>query len=68
MHYDTGGTLHQWLNKDVGSSLLGMVGAYLSPTGMEKTDKYQVKLHLNKPEIAVPEHMFHYPALVHLLP
>jgi peptide/nickel transport system substrate-binding protein len=57
-------TLNQWLDKDVGSSLLGMVGAYLSPTGIEKTDKYQVKLHLSKPEIAVPEHMFHYPALV----
>jgi peptide/nickel transport system substrate-binding protein len=41
-----------------------MVGAYLSPTGIEKTDKYQVKLHLKKPEIAVPEHLFHYPALV----
>ncbi len=57
-------TLNQWLNKDVGSSLLGMVGTYLSPSGIEKTDKYQVKLHLNKAEIAVPEHMFHYPALV----
>jgi peptide/nickel transport system substrate-binding protein len=57
-------TMNEWLNKDVGSSLLGMVGTYLSPTGIEKTDKYQVKLHLNKPEIAVPEHLFHYPALV----
>ncbi len=57
-------TMNEWLNKDVGSSLLGMVGAYLSPTGIEKTDKYQVKLHLKKPEIAVPEHLFHYPALV----
>jgi peptide/nickel transport system substrate-binding protein len=57
-------TLNQWLNKDVGSSLLGMVGSYLSPGGIEKTDKYQVKLHLKRAEIAVPEHMFHYPALV----
>jgi peptide/nickel transport system substrate-binding protein len=57
-------TMNQWLNKDVGSSLLGMVGSYLGPTGIEKADKYQVKLHLNKPEIAVPEHLFHYPALV----
>ena len=57
-------TLNQWLNKDVGSSLLGMVGSYLSPTDIEKTDKYQVKLHLRRPEIAVPEHLFHYPALV----
>ncbi len=57
-------TMNEWLKKDVGSSLLGMVGSYLSPTGIEKTDKYQVKLHLKKPEIAVPEHFFHYPALV----
>lgn len=57
-------TMNQWLNKDVGSSLLGMVGSYLDPTGIEKSDKYQVKLHLKKAEIAVPEHMFHYPALV----
>jgi peptide/nickel transport system substrate-binding protein len=41
-----------------------MVGTYLSPSGIEKTDNYQVTLHLNKAEIAVPEHMFHYPALV----
>ena len=57
-------TLNQWLDKDVGSSLLGMMGVYLDPTGIEKTDKYQVKLHLKRPEIAVPEHLFHYPAMV----
>jgi peptide/nickel transport system substrate-binding protein len=57
-------TMNQWLNKDVGSSILGMVGSYLSPVGIEKADRYQVKLHLRKPEIAVPEHLFHYPALV----
>jgi peptide/nickel transport system substrate-binding protein len=57
-------TLNQWLNKDVGSSLLGMMGTYLDVTGIEKTDKYQVKLHLKQPELAVPEHLFHYPALV----
>jgi peptide/nickel transport system substrate-binding protein len=57
-------TINQWLDKDVGSSLLGMMGVYLDPTGIEKTDKYQVKLHLKRPEIAVPEHLFHYPAMV----
>jgi peptide/nickel transport system substrate-binding protein len=57
-------TMNQWLSKEVGSSLLGMVGSYLSPTGIEKVNSYQVKLHLNHPEIAVPEHMFHYPALI----
>ncbi len=57
-------TLNQWLNKDVGSSLLGMMGTYLDPTGIEKADKYRVKLHLKQAEIGVPEHLFHYPALV----
>ncbi|MDT8273200.1 MAG: ABC transporter substrate-binding protein [Desulfomonilia bacterium] len=57
-------TFNQWLNKDVGSSLLGMVGSYLDPTGIEQVTKHQVKLHLKRPEIAVPEHLFHYPALV----
>ena len=57
-------TFNQWLNKDVGSSLLGMIGAYLDPTGIEKTGNYQVILHLKKAEIAVPEHLFHYPALI----
>jgi len=56
-------TLNQWLNKDVGSSILGLM-AYLDPTGIEKVDKYQVKLNLNTPELAVPEHLFHYPALI----
>lgn len=56
--------INQWLNKDVGSSLLGMMGAYLDPSGVEKVDTYQVRLNLKKPEIAVPEHLFHYPALI----
>jgi len=57
-------TFNQWLNKDVGSSMLGLVGKYLDVTGIEKIDNYQVKLHLKTPEIALPEHLFHYPAVV----
>jgi peptide/nickel transport system substrate-binding protein len=57
-------TMNQWLNEDVGSSIKGMMGAYLSPSGIEKVNDYQVKLHLSVPEIAVPEHLFHYPALI----
>ncbi|PID74217.1 MAG: hypothetical protein CSB32_01900 [Desulfobacterales bacterium] len=41
----------------------GMMG-YLDPNGIEKVNAHQVKLHLKTPEIAVPEHMFHYPAMV----
>ena len=58
-------TFNQWLNKDVGSSMLGLVGKYLDQTGIEKTGKFQVKLHLKHPELAVPEHLFHYPAIVY---
>jgi peptide/nickel transport system substrate-binding protein len=54
----------QWLDEEVGSSLLGMIGAYLSPENIEKVDDYTVKLHLDRPEIAVPEHLLHYPAVI----
>ena len=57
-------TFNQWMDKDVGSSMLGLVGTYLDPSGIEKVDPYQVKLHLKRPEIAVPENLFHYPAIV----
>ena len=57
-------TMNQWLNKDVGSSMLGLLGGYLEPTGIEKASDYQVKLNLKAPEIAIPEHLFHYPAMV----
>jgi len=61
---DVAFTFNQWMNKDVGSSMLGLVGKYLDPSGIEKVDTYQLKLHLKVPEIAIPEHLFHYPAIV----
>jgi peptide/nickel transport system substrate-binding protein len=57
-------TMNEWLDEDVGSSILGLMGGYLSPDGIEKVDDYTVKLHLDAAEIAVPEHLFHYPALM----
>ncbi|SDP77707.1 ABC transporter substrate-binding protein [Desulforhopalus singaporensis] len=57
-------TIGQWLDKEVKSSLLGLVGSYLDPAGIEKTGEYQFKLHLKRPEIAVPEHFFMYMAQV----
>ncbi len=56
-------TLTQWKDKDVGSSMLGLM-SYLDPSGIEKVNDYQVKLHLNTAEIAVPEHLFHYPGFI----
>ena len=53
----------QWLDESVGSSLLGLM-SYLKPTGVEKVDDFTVKLHLDAPEIGVPEHLFQYPAMI----
>jgi len=56
-------TMKDWLDPEVGSSILGLM-AYLKPEGIEKIDDYTVKLHLDTPQIAVPEHLFHYPAQI----
>jgi peptide/nickel transport system substrate-binding protein len=56
-------TMGEWFKKDVGSSMAGLM-SYLSPNGIEKKDPYTVVLHLDRAEIGVPEHLFHYPALV----
>lgn len=53
----------QWLNKDVGSSLLGAM-SYLDATGVEKRDDYTVVLNLKAPSIFIPEHLFQYPAAI----
>ena len=57
-------TFNQWLNKDVKSSILGLMGKYLDSSGIEKVNDYQIKLNLRVPEIAVPEHLYHYPAQI----
>ncbi len=54
---------NQWLNPDVGSSVLGLM-SYLNRNNVEKVDAYTVRLHLDASQIAVPEHLFHYPALI----
>ena len=38
--------LQQWLDPEVGSSMLGLM-SYLKPTGIEKVDDYTVKLNLD---------------------
>jgi peptide/nickel transport system substrate-binding protein len=56
--------IKRWLDPEVGSSILGLMGSYLSPDGIEKVNKYTVTLHLDKPSIAVPQHLYHYPAQI----
>ncbi|MBT4638119.1 MAG: twin-arginine translocation signal domain-containing protein, partial [Deltaproteobacteria bacterium] len=57
-------TFNEWFKKSVGSSMKGMMGGYLDPTGIEKLGKYQVRLNLKNAEIGVPEHLYHYPAMM----
>lgn len=56
-------TMNEWLNPDVTSSILGLM-SYLQPTNIEKVDERVIRLHLDSPQIAVPEHLFHYPAQI----
>lgn len=53
----------QWLDPDVGSSMAGLI-SYLTPTDIERVDDLTVRLHLQEPQIGVPEHLFHYPAVI----
>lgn len=57
-------TFGQWLNKDVGSSMLGLLSYLSGPQDVEKVDDYKIILHLQEPNIGVPEHLFHYPAVI----
>ncbi len=53
----------QWLEPDIGSSMASLL-SYLDKNGIERVDDYTLRLHLNEPQIGVPEHLFHYPAMI----
>jgi len=58
-------TFGEWLNPDVGSSMLGLLAPVLSSmSDVERVDDYTIRLHLLQPNIAIPEFLFHYPAIV----
>jgi peptide/nickel transport system substrate-binding protein len=52
----------QWLDPDVGSSMLSLLSYLRGMQDVEKVDDYTVRLHLQDGNIGVPEHLFHYPA------
>jgi peptide/nickel transport system substrate-binding protein len=57
-------TMNQWLNKDVGSSMLGLLSYWGGPQNIEKVDDYHIRLHLQTGNIGVPEHLWHYPGVI----
>ncbi|MCB0035041.1 MAG: ABC transporter substrate-binding protein, partial [Anaerolineales bacterium] len=54
----------QWLDPEVGSSMLGLLSYLDGMDSVEKVDDYTVRLNLNAPNIGVPEHLYHYPAAI----
>jgi len=54
----------EWLNPDVGSSILGLWEGFLTIEGVEVVDDYTIRLNLDAPLLAVPENLFHYPAQI----
>ncbi len=67
------------LDPETGSSVLGLMKDYMlkevekngkkttelwSPNAIEKIDGYTVRLNAKHPQLAVPEHLFHYPFLI----
>jgi peptide/nickel transport system substrate-binding protein len=57
-------TFGQWLDEDVGSSMLGLLAYLRGMQDIEKVDDHHIRLHLQYGDIAVPEHLFHYPAVI----
>ncbi|GJM41579.1 MAG: diguanylate cyclase [Ardenticatenaceae bacterium] len=57
-------TFGEWLNPDVGSSMLGLLSYLRGMEDVEKVDDYHIRLHLQTANIGVPEHLFHYPAII----
>jgi peptide/nickel transport system substrate-binding protein len=57
-------TFGQWLDESVGSSMLGLLSYWGGMQNVEKVDDYTIRLHLDTPNIGVPEHLFHYPAII----
>jgi peptide/nickel transport system substrate-binding protein len=57
-------TMGQWLDESVGSALFTTFSYIGGPQNIEKVDDITIKLHLEQPNIAVPEHLSEYQAII----
>lgn len=53
-----------WLNPDIGSSILGFFDGFLTLDNVQTPDEYTVVLKMSKPKVDVAENLFHYPAQI----
>ena len=65
--------IKRWLDPKVGSSVVGLMKGYMmnadgtdlwDAKAIEKVDDHTVRLNAKAGQLAVPEHLFHYPALI----
>jgi peptide/nickel transport system substrate-binding protein len=67
--------LERVLDPDVGSSVVGLMQGYMlseedgktvlwDANAIEKVDDHTIRLNAKEPQLAVPEHLFHYPLLI----
>lgn len=57
-------TFNEWLNPDVGSSMLGFLGYLGGSENIERVDDYTLKFYFKSPSISFPEDLNQYPAVI----
>ncbi len=57
-------TFKEWLTESVGSSMFSLLSYIGGMDNVEKVDDYTIRLNLESANIGVPEHLFHYPAII----
>ena len=70
---DVAWNLHHVLDPETGSSVLGLMKGYMmnddgtalwDANAIEVVDDHTVRMNTRSPNIAIPEHLFHYPLLI----
>jgi peptide/nickel transport system substrate-binding protein len=57
-------SMNQWLDEKNHTPMKSILGDYLATTNIEQVDAHRIKLYLNRPEVAVPQHLSHPSALI----
>ena len=57
-------TFGEWLDESVGSSMFALLSYIGGMQNIEKVDDFHIILHLDTPNIALPENLFHYPGVI----
>lgn len=57
-------SIGQWLSPNINSPMKSLLGDCLAPTGIEKRNPHLVVLNLSRPELELPEKLFHPSAMI----